>query len=254
MLVFSCLAGTYLCVKEADRQGIPTHKSLNTLLFVFVFSIIGARLYYVLQQYSFYIARPFEILAVWKGGFASFGGFIGGVLAGSLYLKKAQISVWKFADCCAPSIALGIFLTRIGCFMNGCCFGKITPLPWGVRFPRGSGAYIRQMLNGQITGSEAMSLSVHPTQLYHSLAGLCLFLLLLTLRKRKIFEGRLFLVFTVLYAILRFLIEFLRGDLIRGSVGIISLPQLLSVVIALIAGYFLVRKTRKSDAASLDSI
>lgn len=250
MLVVSCLVGIYLCVKAAEGQGISAQTSLNALLLAFILAIVGARLYYCFQHLSFFIAHPAEVFALWKGGFASYGGFIGGALAAMLYLKKARISIWKFADCCAPSIAIGVFLTRIGCFMNGCCFGKVSHLPWAVRFPHGSGPYIQQLLNGQISGRENLSLPIHPTQIYHSITGLALFLLLMNLRKHKTFDGQLFLVFTTLYSLSRFLIEFYRGDITRGSVGILSLPQLFSLIIAAIAGYFLILKIRKKEAVS----
>ena len=253
MLAISCLVGIYLCVKSAEKHHISTQKSLNALLFAFIFAIVGARLYYCLQHVSFFVAHPAEVMALWKGGVASYGGFIGGVLAAMLYLKRARISVWKFADCCAPSIALGVFLTRLGCFMNGCCFGKVSDFPWAIRFPHGSGAHIQQLINGQITGTENLSLPVHPTQIYHSLTGFAIFLLIIRLRKYQKFDGQLLLTFAVLYSLSRFLIEFLRGDTTRGFVGILSLPQFFSLIIAAIAGYFLILKLWKTEAVSFSS-
>lgn len=253
MLAISCLVGIYLCVKAAEKQGIPAQKSLNALLFAFIFAIVGARLYYCLQHVSFFVAHPAEVFALWKGGFASYGGFIGGVLAAVLYLKKARISVWKFADCCAPSIAIGVFLTRIGCFMNGCCFGKVSHFPWAVRFPQGSGPHIQQLINGQISGTENLSLPIHPTQIYHSITGFVLFLLLIYLRKYKRVDGQLFLIFAALYSLSRFLIEFYRGDTTRGFVSILSLPQLFSLVIVVLAGYFLIFKFWKKQVVSFSS-
>lgn len=253
MLAISCLVGIYLCVKAAEKQGIPAQNALNALLLAFIFAIVGARLYYCLQYASFFIARPAEVYAFWKGGFASYGGFIGGVLAAMVYLKKVKIPVWKFADCCAPSIALGVFLTRIGCFMNGCCFGKVSDFPWAARFPHGSGPYIQQLMNGQISGTENLSLPIHPTQIYHSIAGFVLFLLLTYLQKHKRVDGQLFLIFAVLYSLSRFSIEFYRGDLTRGLVGVLSLPQIFSLVVVVFAGYFLLLKFWKKEAVSFSS-
>jgi phosphatidylglycerol:prolipoprotein diacylglycerol transferase len=167
-----------------------------------------------------------------------------------LYLNKVRISVWKFADCCAPSIALGIFLTRIGCFMNGCCFGKVSDFPWTVQFPHGSGPYIQQLMNGQISGMENLSLPIHPTQIYHSIAGFVLFLLLTNHQKYKRVDGQLFLIFAALYSLSRFLVEFYRGDVTRGFVGFLSLPQIFSLVVVVFAGYFLFLKFWKKEAVS----
>ena len=253
MLAISCLVGIYLCVKAAEKQGIPAQNTLNALLFAFIFAIVGARLYYCFQHLSFFMAHPAEAFALWKGGFASYGGFMGGVLAAMLYLKKAKIPVWKFADCCTPSIAIGVFLTRMGCFMNGCCFGKVSDLPWAVRFPYGSGPHIQQLLKGQISGTETLSLPVHPTQIYHSITGFILFLLIIGLRKNKKFDGQLFLILAALYSLSRFLIEFYRGDITRGFVGLLSLPQLFSLIIAAVAGYFLILKLRKKETVSFAS-
>ncbi len=253
MLVISCLVGIYLSVKEAENQGIPAQNALNALLLAFIFAIVGARLYYCLQHVYFFIAHPAEVFALWKGGFASYGGFIGGAVPAMLYLKKARISVWKFADCCAPSMAIGVFLTRIGCFMNGCCFGKVSHFPWAVRFPHGSGPHIQQLLNGQIGATENLSLPIHPTQIYHSITGFVLFLIIIGLRKKKKADGQLFLMFAALYSLSRFLIEFYRGDTTRGFVGILSLPQLFSLIVAAIAGYFLILKLWKKEAVSFSS-
>ncbi len=245
MLVLSCLIGTYLSVTLAEKEGIPAQKSLNAALFAILSAIFGAWFYYLAQHYRFFVSHPLEMFAMWKGGFASYGGFIGGTLGAALYLRRARIAFWKFADCCAPSIALGVFLTRIGCFMNGCCFGKISQLPWAVRFPRGSPAYVLQLVNGQISAREALSLSVHPTQIYHALHGLILFLILIRLRKYKTADGQVFWGFALFYSIGRFMIEFYRGDVVRGFVGVLSLPQFFSVILIVISCYFLYRSPRQ---------
>jgi phosphatidylglycerol:prolipoprotein diacylglycerol transferase len=250
MLVLACLAGTYLCVKAAEKEGIPTHKSLNTLLIAFISAVVGARLYYVGQYYGFFISHPFETLALWKGGFASYGGFIAGTVGAVFYLKGARIPFWKFADCCAPSIALGVFLTRIGCFLTGCCFGKVSDLPWAVRFPRGSGPYVAQLLKGEIAATEVLSLPVHPTQIYHALTGFVLFFLLINFRRHKTADGQLCLGLAVSYSMARFFIEFFRGDAIRGIVGAFSLPQIFSIILAVVAGFFLYLTMRAARSPS----
>lgn len=249
----SCLLGIYLSVKTAERHGIPIQNALNALLCVVVFGIVGARAYYCFQHFSFFYSYPWEVLALWKGGLASYGGFAGGALAGMAYLRRAKISIATFADCCVPFVAMGISLTRIGCFFNGCCFGRVSDIPWAVRFPKGSGPYIQQLLNGQLTGGENLSLPVHPAQIYDSLAALGLFLLLMAARRHTAWDGRLSLGFAAMYALSRFGIELYRGDISRGFAGVLSLPQVLSLIAFISAGLFLVLKLRKRGFVSATS-
>lgn len=239
MFVLSCVLGTYLCVKTAAQKGIHVNKSLNALFFTYVFAMVGARSYFLIQHYDFFFLNPQEILAMWKGGFASYGGFLGGALGAIFYLKKARISIWRFADCLAPSIALGIFITRIGCFLNGCCFGKVSQIPWAVRFPAGSGPYELHQFNRLISTWEVLSLPVHPTQLYHALIGFILFLYILIVRNVKEADGRAFWRVTFLYSIIYFTIEFFRGDIAGEFVSVLTQGQIFSIIVAAAGFYFL---------------
>ena len=222
------------------------------MLFAFIFGIAGARIYFIIQHSQFFIVKPLEIFTLWKGGFSSFGAIIGSSIGAVFYLKKAKINIWKFADCCAPSIAIGIFFTRIGCFMNGCCFGKLSDLPWSVRFPQGSGPFMFQLYYGKILPTEILSLPVHPVQLYESLVGILLFIVLIYFSKRKKADGQLFLGFLILYSVSRFFIEFYREDFNKNSVGVLSYIQVFSLFIALtgIVGYYLLIRKEKEQINS----
>ena len=233
MFVFSCLIGTYVCVKACEKEGIKTSTALNTLLVTFLFGLIGARFLHVIMHYRFYLNYPFEIVALWKGGFVSYGGLFGAASAAIVYLRINRISIRKFADCCTQSIALGIFLTRIGCFMNGCCFGKVCNLPWALRFPEQSPPYIFQLYNGQLPVTAKLSLPVHPTQLYYSLSGLLLLFAVMLLKKYIKTDGYLFLGFFVLYSIARFIVEFYRAEHIRSVFNYLSPQQIFSVATVL---------------------
>jgi phosphatidylglycerol:prolipoprotein diacylglycerol transferase len=233
MFILACLIGTYLSVKAAEKKGIPIAVSLNVIFIAFIFTILGARLYFIVQYYQFFLTFPSEIFKLWKGGFSSYGGMIGGSLSVLIYLWKKKIPVWKFADCCAIPFALGVFLTRIGCFMNGCCFGKISNIPWAISFPRGSAPYMIQISSGQISPNDTTSLPVHPTQLYYSFGGLIILFVLLTFQKKMTNDGHLFLLFITLYSVSRFIIEFYRWDLNIDLAGILSYIQFFSIAIAI---------------------
>ena len=169
-------------------------------------------------------------------------GLLGAVLAGYLLMKRYQLPWWKTADACAPGIAIGNFFGRQGCFAAGCCWGKPTTLPWGVKFTE---------LGHEITGVPTDTY-LHPTQLYESFAMLIVFIFLLWLHKRKRFSGQVILAYALLYAVIRFFIEFVRDDP-RGDIfGLTSLTglstsQLISIVVGISALVILVLRWRRAQ-------
>jgi phosphatidylglycerol:prolipoprotein diacylglycerol transferase len=234
MFVFSCLAGIFLCVNAAKKEGINTQKVLNTLLIAFLGGITGARLYYVFQHFRFFTAHPAEIFTMWKGGFASLGAMAGGSIGAILYLRIEKIAVLKFADCCVLAIASGVFFTRIGCFLNGCCFGKISALPWAVRFPKESQPYIYQLYTNKITPIENLSIPVHPVQLYNSLAGIILFFLFLYISRYKKADGQLITGFLAAYFISIFFTDYFRENIYNKTILCFSQSQFISLFLAII--------------------
>lgn len=242
MLSLSFLVGVSLGAQDAERQGIDPNDYLTAAVYGMICVILGARLFYILQNWQSYISHLWEIIALWKGGLVFYGGFIGGTIGVGIYVRYKGIPVWKFLDASTPSIALGLFFTRIGCFLNGCCYGRPAQVPWAVRFPRGSNAFYDEIEKGLIASSSDGSLPLHPVQLYESLEGLILFLFFyLYVRKRKSFDGQSFWSFTLAYSVLRYINEIFRGDDIRGYlwapylstsqfVGLIMLPLSLGML------------------------
>jgi phosphatidylglycerol:prolipoprotein diacylglycerol transferase len=163
-------------------------------------------------------------------------------------MKRYKLPWWKTADACAPGIAIGNFFGRQGCFAAGCCWGKPTTLPWGVKFTE---------LGHQITGVPTDA-HLHPTQLYESFAMLLVFVVLLWLHKRKRFDGQVILAYAVLYSVIRFAIEFVRDDP-RGDVfGLTSLTglstsQLISLVIGIAALILLIVRRRQAQPVNLEN-
>ncbi len=199
LLFLSFLFGIKLTAQRTKRFGVREEVVSNLALYILVGSVIGSRLLYVLLHWDEFKNDLVGIFAFWRGGLGGlmfFGGLIGGLLLGIYYVKKKDLPLRKMLDASTPALCLGEFLTRIGCFLNGCCFGKPTNSCLGVRFPKTSPAGIFE--------------KVHPTQLYSSLFGLILFFFALFLERKKRKDGSLFAIILTLYAAFRFFIDFLR--------------------------------------------
>jgi phosphatidylglycerol:prolipoprotein diacylglycerol transferase len=179
-----------------------------------------------------------------RSGGVFYGGLIGAVLAGFFLMRRWKLPWWKTADACAPGIALGNFFGRQGCFSAGCCWGKPTRLPWGVQFTEAG-----HEITGVPTG-----VHLHPTQLYESFVMLAVFFFLLWLHKKKKFNGQVILAYVVLYATVRFLIEFVRDDP-RGDIwGLttitgLSTSQLIGLVVGISALILLIFRWRRASAS-----
>jgi phosphatidylglycerol:prolipoprotein diacylglycerol transferase len=211
-------------------------------------------LYIVLRHLSYFAADPVEIFLFWKGGLASSGAIIGGLGAAVLLARLQRLPMAAIFDCCAPSIALTIVLGRIGCFLNGCCYGSRTEIFWAMRFPPGSGPHYAHLQSGLISADQ-LSLPVHPTQLYEAGYALIVLLVLLKWRRRLSGNGRLFALLFVLYPLGRFANEFLRADDRVFFFGW-SFPQWLALMSMTAAVLFLVVQANnpihKSIAAEIN--
>jgi phosphatidylglycerol:prolipoprotein diacylglycerol transferase len=229
--------GVLLVVIRAKQRDFEQDTMLSALIFGLIFIIIGARLLFVFTYWSYYKVYPDEILKIWYGGLDLYGGYIGGLLFFIVYLYLKHLSLWRFGDILSPSLALGLSIWRIGCFMGGCCFGKPTTLPLGIQFPKGSIAYYQQIEQLLLQPHAPSSLPVQPTELYEVFGGIVLFIMILLLEKRKRYDGQLFWSFTIGYAVLRFIDEFARGDFGRDWIWkpYLSLPQGMSILFIIIA-------------------
>jgi len=206
MLALSFVLGIFIAVRRGEKRGIKGEEIVNLGFVIIISSIVGARLFYVLFHlqefrgrwlYTFWPVQ--EDGTVGMGGLILLGGFILAFLSGGIFILKKKLNFWSLADSVAPAIALGIFLTRIGCYLNGCCFGKACDLPWGVVFPPDSPA-------GAVMGG----VHIHPTQLYSSLYGLIIFGILMGIERFRLPDGFVMGLFLVLYGISRFTVDFFR--------------------------------------------
>ncbi len=211
MIALAFIVGILLAMKEAKRIGENPERILDLSLYVILGALIGGRLGYVIFYLDYYLKNPIKIFYFRQGGLAFLGGFILAFILGSWYVLRNKLSFWKYTDIAAPSLALGIGIARIGCFLNGCCFGLISE-NFGLKFPSLNmpPVYLQQLKDGLIASGSPFTLPVIPTQLYSSLYGFLIFIILLGIKKYKKYDGYIFLVFLVLYSISRFIIEFFR--------------------------------------------
>ncbi len=191
--------GFWLALRRTREEGIPFEKLVELLFWVILSAIIGSRALFVLIHFEHYRNHPFQILSLWEGGLVFYGGLLLAGAVSIVYLRWTRLPVWKMADLFSPSIALGIFFGRIGCFLAGCCYGKETSLPWGVTF-------------SDPHSLARLHVSLHPTQLYEAGVNLGIFLFLSWKWRRRAFEGQLFWLLLLLYSMFRFAIEFMRDD------------------------------------------
>jgi len=201
MLALAFLAGIWTTGRRAPRNGIAGEKIADIGLWLIVGAIVGARTLFVLSYWREQFAdQPlWEIFMVQHGGLVYYGGLIGATLAGVLYASARNLPLWKVADILAPSIALGYVFGRIGCLMNGCCYGRACDLPWAIRFPEDNPLH-------------PPTFPVHPTQIYDSLLSLGFYFALALLCRRKRFDGQVFATYLMGYALLRSFVEMFRGD------------------------------------------
>lgn len=238
MLGTSMIVGWFLAMRNARQDGIPSDQAGVIYMWTAVWSIVGARLLYVITNPSTFLADPLEIVKVNNGGLVAYGGMIGGFLASWYNCRKRRIPLLQWADVSAPSVVLGTGITRMGCFLFGCDFGRRTDLPWAMSFPgpglfprseSGSPAWIRHVTHYGLSRDAAQSFPVHPTQLYELLVGFFLFGVLMYLRRKRKFSGQVFLGWVIGYGLLRPLIEALRDDDQRGNVGPLSTSQFIGI-------------------------
>jgi phosphatidylglycerol---prolipoprotein diacylglyceryl transferase len=259
MLGTSLVVGWFLAMRLAQQDHIDQQDAGTIYMWAAVWSIIGARVLYVITNLSDFDGLA-EMFMVNRGGLVAYGGMIGGFLASWYGCRKRRIPLLKWADASAPSVVLGTAITRIGCFLFGCDYGGRTNLPWAVRFPgpnalapQGSPAWQHHVRDLGLSHSAAWSYPIHPTQIYESLVGLALFGILMWIRRHRQFSGQVFLGWVLGYGIMRPLIEIVRDDDQRGNVGSLSTSQfigMVSVVLGIALFIALLRRYRR-DPQSL---
>jgi phosphatidylglycerol---prolipoprotein diacylglyceryl transferase len=226
LVALGFLIGLWLASRRGLRSGISPERIMDIGPWLIVGTIVGARTLHVISYWDEEFAgKPLrEIFMVQKGGLVYYGGLIGATLGGIIYLLWKKLPLWKFADALTPSIAFGYVLGRIGCLMNGCCYGRPCDMPWAIRFP---------------AEHATRGVPVHPTQIYDSLLSLLFWGLLEWLYRRKRFDGQIFATYLIGYAFLRSFVEFFRGDYTTHYLGGWATPAHLVSIVTLATGLIL---------------
>jgi phosphatidylglycerol---prolipoprotein diacylglyceryl transferase len=229
------IVGILLAKREAERRGIDPEVIMDLAFYIIIAAIVGSRLFYVFTTPDVFLENPLEILKIWNGGLVFYGGFILALITAVFYVYRWKLNVWQVADVIAPSIALGQFFGRIGCFSAGCCYGKICAMPWAVIF--------------QAPNSLAPTgIPLHPTQLYHALGNLTIFSILWVYRKKTRFAGQLFWTYVSLYGAVRAVLEIFRDDF-RGVVfsDLFSISQVIGILMVVL-GFAMMRILGRKNA------
>lgn len=215
MLAIAVIIGIYGVGKLFEREGYDKENVVDMVLLMVVAGLIGARIAYIIvYEWSTFITNPLSLFSLGTGGIAGliwYGGLVGGAIPFFIYIYIKKLPFWPVVDMFAPFIALGYALVRIGCFLNGCCYGGETDFILGVVFP-----YVDAFMR-------------HPTQLYSSALNLLLFGFLIWFYPRRKFNGQVFIYYILGYSVYRFVVEFFRESLIMY--GPISLGQVYTLIL-----------------------
>ena len=191
-IAIGVLFALFLMKRQALKEGsFGAETVFDMISTVLIWGFAGARLFYVAQNLPYYWNEPLKVFAVWEGGLIFYGGAIAAVAGFWFLTRRQKLSFWRSLDLIIPYGVLTHAFGRIGCFLNGCCYGKACNFPWAVKFPD-------------------VAQPVHPTQLYEALYDLALFFFLIHKRKKPHFDGPISLLYFLLYGMGRYLIEFLR--------------------------------------------
>lgn len=223
LLMIGFLHAAWRAARNAHRYNIVPEDVWDVALLGLFGGVLGARLAYVGLNGPYFAAHPGEIFALWTGGMTFYGGLFGGIAAGVLVCRFKKMTVSDMADLAAVSFPIGYFWGRVGCFLNGCCYGAACTIPWlAVEFHLPGG--------GKTVPS-------HPAQLYSAFISLLIYLALLPLERTRAFRGQIILAYTFLYGVYRFLVEFVREGATAETTALAGLTQgqLASLALSLIA-------------------
>ena len=212
LMALAFLAGYVNWVRLGRREGRDLNSCSDLLFWIMVSGIIGARLLYVLLNVDEFRETPLKVFMITQGGLVYYGGFLAAGVAIAVLARRNGEPILRYLDFVITAVPLAHVFGRIGCLMNGCCFGVLSAGPCAVTFPRDSYPWAVHLRNGWLDRAAARSLSVHPVQLYESALNLAIYIVLLFLYKRKRRDGCVLAVYLLLYPAARFLLEFLRGD------------------------------------------
>jgi len=238
LIAIGAIAGVaYMTVQGRKDVGLTFDQANTLFLFIFLAAFIGGKVFLFFEDVPYYLDHPRKLLT--GRGFVFYGSFLFAIPTMLLFFRRHKLPTYAMLDVMAVTTCLVHMLGRLGCFMAGCCYGKPTRSIFGVIF------------TDPACQAEPLNTSLHPTQLYESLYIFVVMLILLYLRGRKKFFGQLFLVYLLLYAVGRFMLEYFRGDLGRGFIfdGMISHSQFVALLIFTCVLLFYFRLAKRNRVA-----
>lgn len=243
--IFSALAlaaGLWLGTRRGEQAGAPSDALNSIAIWGVVGAVIGARLFFVIDHLPEFVQNPLRAIAIWEGGIAVYGAFIGGVVGGIFAARRAGLRIWPLLDAAAPAIILGQAIGRIGCLINGDAWGAPTGGDWGVVYWHPS-ALIPPTLHGVPT---------HPYPLYEMIACGALLAMLWLIERRKPRTGTVFLVAAIGYAVMRFSLSFVRQEAV--VLWGLQQAQVIALITGLIALIFLLLRLRNESPSARTAI
>ncbi|MHB8867399.1 MAG: prolipoprotein diacylglyceryl transferase family protein [Thermoleophilia bacterium] len=262
MLVVAGLTAAAVGILTASFVGLPSKRAALAFGAALAGAIVGARLLHLFTNVHLYSAEPARIWALEATGFSLYGGLLLGGPAGLLVARSLGLGLWRFVDAAAAGAAAGVVLNRVGCFLQGCCYGRPTDLPWGVEFPPGSPAWVRQIVDGAPDGGGGLLLSgllggggafepgaVHPTQLYELGAASVGLLVVAALFRRRVQPGTAFLVVAVWFTAFRLANARLRWPPTTLTAPVWFYPAVYGALLAVL-GAVLIRRLLRGEGQS----
>jgi phosphatidylglycerol:prolipoprotein diacylglycerol transferase len=218
---------TYLSnqIRKSKEKILSQDELYSLFIYIIVSGIIGARLLFVLSNLQDFVLDPMSVFKLWEGGLTYYGGFISATVFVLAYARIKKISILELADFFSPALALGHTIGRIGCFLAGCCYGKETNVAWSVVFKDKNSLAV-------------LGVYLHPTQLYEAFGNFLIFIFLHFYSKNNPKKWQITATYFISYAILRFSVEFFRGDSARCSQYFgLSISQVISICLFIIGGF-----------------
>jgi phosphatidylglycerol:prolipoprotein diacylglycerol transferase len=227
LLATAMLVGLWVAGRQGPKEGVDSARVTDMAIYALIAGIIGAKLLLIAVEWRYFSAHWREIWTVLQSGGVFYGGLLGALPVAWWYARRHKLPGWQTADALAPGVVIGQAIGRLGCFAAGCCHGKpAADLPWAVTFKNVAAAR---------TVGTPLDIPLHPTQLYEALATLLIFVVLvLWVSPRKRFNGQVAALYFLLYSAARFVIEFYRGDSVRGFVQLGRFALSTSQVIAIL--------------------
>ena len=236
MIMLGALLGyIYMSMSAKKDLGIDPDKIQTLAIYVILAAFIGGKLFFYFEKPSFYFNPPSNMLVNFRTGFVFYGSLIFAVPIAVWFFRKEKWPLWPMLDRLAITTLIIHASGRLGCFAAGCCYGVPTDAPWGVTFTH------------ELSQAEPLHTALHPTQLYESFFLMGILVFLLMFKRHQRFEGQLFSIYLMLYAIGRGVIEIFRGDLRRGFIieDILSHSQLISIFMIAVALWMYVRQRKR---------